>query len=421
MSSEATLSDVLWQSHSRDHLKETSKEIIVDTSTFDEFGGITYLTKNIIEQLAQNKNQWKFTLLLQKKNRTLLALTHLKNVRVLKVVDLFGYKQKSIFNLLNISTFGLMRDKLIQLVCYGNIFLNKHTTLFWDPVGGRFINDFSIPRVTTIHDTIEIDRPELFDDKTVNWIKGRNLDGLKNSRKIITVSNFTKQRIMDIYGIDSEKICVIPIRLAKRLKFNTDIASTQKILYKHQLSAVGSYMIFVSQYYPNKNHKRLIQAFSNFLNNNENYKELKLVIVGNMSRSNGAIEQFAKQCGIEKNVVFTGKVDEEELSILLQNALCFIHPSVYEGFGMPLVEAMSSKIPVACSNISSLPEITEDAAIYFDPYDVADIEKTILSIVNSPELRKNLIKKGETRSKKFEDSYAMINAYIKIFEDAMVD
>ena len=88
---------------------------------------------------------------------------------------------------------------------------------------------------------------------------------------------------------------------------------------------------------------------------------------------------------------------------------------------MPLVEAMSSKIPVACSNISSLPEITKDAAIYFDPYDVADIEKTILSIVNSPELRKNLIKKGETRSKKFEDSYAIINAYIKIFEDAMVD
>lgn len=414
--SAAKFSDIFRISQNRSN--KVSKEIVVDTSKFDEYGGITCLTKNIIEQMAQIKDEWRFTLLLGIKNNTILELTHLKNVRVVYVADSFGRMQKIILNLLNIPTFGLVKDKLMQIICYGNVFLSEHTNLFWDPVGGRSINDFSIPKVTTIHDTIEIDKPELFDDETIDWIKERNFSGLKNSHKIITVSEFTKKRVMDIYGIDSEKIRAIPIRFAKRVNLNSNATKIQNTLAKYQISS-RNYLIFVSQYYPNKNHKRLIQAFSNFVKNNKIYGRLKLIIVGNMSGSNGKIEKFTKQYGLENNIVFTGRVDDEELSVLLKNALCFVYPSLYEGFGMPLVEAMSCEIPVACSNVSSLPEVAGNAAMYFDPYDISDIEKAILGIVQSPKLRKNLIKKGHAQSKKFENSRIMIDDYIKTFEEVM--
>lgn len=422
MTSEATLRNVLGTSHSRDHVKEISKEIIVDISSFDEFGGITRLTKNIIEQMAQDKKQWRFSLLLSRKNQTFLELTRLPNVRVIKVSNLFGKAQNIVFNLFNIPTFGLAKDTLMQIVCYGNIFLDKHTDLFWDPVGGRFTNDFSIPKITTIHDTIEVDKPELFNNRTVCWVKKRNIQGLKNSCKIITVSEFTKQRVINIYNVDSKKIRTIPIRVAKKEKLDSDIGKARKILNKYKRQATSdncNYIIFVSQYYPNKNHKRLIQAFANLMKNNKKGNELTLVIVGNMSSSNGTIEKFANQFDCKNNIIFTGRVNDEELSILLKNALCFVHPSLYEGFGMPLVESMSSGIPIACSNVSSIPEVVGDAAVFFDPYDVSDIERAMSDLIKSPTLRNSLIKKGYTQTKKFEDHRAMIEEYIKTFEEAM--
>ncbi|MCR5225097.1 MAG: glycosyltransferase family 4 protein [Alphaproteobacteria bacterium] len=383
----------------------------------DEYGGITCLTENIIKQIAQTKQRWSFTLLLRKENRVLSELLQLKNVKAIKVSDAFGYAKDLIFNLLNVPTFGLARDKLMQLVYYGNIFLNDNPDVFWDPVGGRTVNNFSIPKITTIHDTLEIDQSEFFKRKLVNQIKERNFQGLKNSYKIITVSEFTKKRIIDVYGIKNDKICVIPIRLAKRVQRPLGKIETRRILDKYKLS-LHNYFIFVSQYYPHKNHRRLIQAFADLIKNNQDYNTIKLVITGNMSDAHGVIEQFAAQQPCKNNIIFTGRIDTAELSVLLSNALCFVHPSLYEGFGMPIIEAMASGIPVVCSNVSSLPEVAGDAALYFNPYDVGDIERALLEVVQSQEVRENLIKKGYSRAKKFEDSRAMIEAYINIFEEA---
>jgi glycosyltransferase involved in cell wall biosynthesis len=211
---------------------------------------------------------------------------------------------------------------------------------------------------------------------------------------------------------------VIPIHLSERVQYNSDITKTKEVLKKYQLSK-HNYVIFVSQYYPNKNHERLIQAFSDFIEHNKAYSELKLVIVGNMSRSGGIIEKFAHQFNCKNNIIFTERVDNEKLSILLKNALCFVHPSLYEGFGMPVVEAMSCGIPIACSKIPSFLEVVGDAAIFFNPYDVSDIERAMSDIIKSPELRNNLIKKGYEQSKKFKDSHTMTSDYIKVFDEVM--
>ena len=172
------------------------------------------------------------------------------------------------------------------------------------------------------------------------------------------------------------------------------------------------YFIFVSQYYKNKNHKRLIQAFSNFVKNNKD-KNIKSVLVGYMIKD---IKNFAKHYDNDNKIIFTDIIDNKVLQILLSHALYFIHPSLYEGFGMPITEAMNAGIPVACSNQASLPEVAGDVVLYFDHYDIKNTEQVISMIENSESLRNKLIQIGHEQVKKFYDTNAMIDEYIKLFE-----
>ena len=397
---------------------EISKEIVVDTSLLDFNGGITTLTSNLIEKIAHRKPEWRFNLLLEKPNPKILKFKNLKNVRFIKVKLHWYATQNIIFNLLNFSTFGLAKDKLMQLTFYDNVFLDKNVDLFWNPDGGDNINDFSVNKITTIHDIKAIETPENFFWK--RHIQNRNLENIQSSKKIITVSDFSKSRICDVYKVPEDFIRVIPIRLANRLPRKFSAAKIQSTLEKFKILP-HEYLIFTSQYYPNKNHKRLIQAFSKFIENpeNKNYKNLKLVLVGSMEYSRGEIEKFAAEYNSEKNIIFTGVVDNNELQILLSQSLCFVHPSLYEGFGMPIIEAMASGTPVTCSNASSLPEVADDAALYFDPYDTDSIEESISEMVKNPQLRNYFIEKGYARAKEFENSDAMIDEYIKVFEEVM--
>ena len=121
----------------------------------------------------------------------------------------------------------------------------------------------------------------------------------------------------------------------------------------------------------------------------------------------------------KKRIVITNFLPNDELSVTLQNALAFIHPSIYEGFGIPLVEAMASGIPIACSNVASLPEVVGDAAILFDPYNIDEIASAMLTLANDKKLRHSLIQKGYKQVKQYDDIDAMIDQYIKVMEESM--
>ena len=159
-------------------------------------------------------------------------------------------------------------------------------------------------------------------------------------------------------------------------------------------------------------------AFEKFIRDNPATK-LKLLIVGQHDDFDNIDFWKIIKDETKKRMVIVGHVSDTELNIMLQNALAFIHPSIYEGFGIPLVEAMSSGIPVACSNVASLPEVVGDAAIKFNPYKVDEIASAMQKLADDENLRKLLIQKGYEQVKQYENSDAMIEQYEKVFEEYM--
>ena len=167
-----------------------------------------------------------------------------------------------------------------------------------------------------------------------------------------------------------------------------------------------------------------------FIKYEENYpsSDLKLIIVGMIDRTDAEtlkqiIEESCKNDNqyrrVKEKIIFTGYVSNKELGVLLSDALAMIFPSLYEGFGMPIIEAMSIGIPIICSNRASLPEVAGNAALLFDPYNIDEMASAINTISTDAKLREILIRRGQERLKYFSDRDSMIDEYIKEFEKYM--
>src|SRR5262249_26954971 len=151
------------------------------------------------------------------------------------------------------------------------------------------------------------------------------------------------------------------------------------------------YFLAIGPTYPHKNFEFLIETYNEL--NSEIKKSHRLLIVGGLKGYLGEIKRLVNELNLENNVKFLGYVPAEELPSLYQNAECLIFPSLYEGFGFPLVEAMACGCPVLASNTSSMPEICGDAAIYFDPTNKQSLKKAIEEIIGNEKTKKDLIKK----------------------------
>ncbi len=165
-----------------------------------------------------------------------------------------------------------------------------------------------------------------------------------------------------------------------------------------QIKSKKPYLLYVGNAFPHKNLEHLIKAFKTILSLEPS---LELVLVGEIDDFYKSFQTLCKEMGIEKNVIFAGRVSDRELKQLYQNALIYVFPSLCEGFGLPGLEAMKNGLPVVSSDSSCLPEIYGDAALYFNPQNTEEMVKAILEPLNNKELRDKLIKKGYKRIKKF--------------------
>ncbi|MCR5225176.1 MAG: glycosyltransferase family 4 protein [Alphaproteobacteria bacterium] len=395
--------------------KQFEKDIVVNAAHLGKIGGVWTLTNNLLTEIAKKKPNWRFVVAIHEKLRKdyQIPLPNIKHVYVsMNYTDPMEY----FYKFLNWITRNRYHDKLLQLCFYDKIFLDSKCDLIWDPSGEDTINGFSIPSVATIHDLALFDIHESYVVADhISWGRRRITAAALSSKKIITVSEFSKRRIIEKFGLPWNSVEVIPIQLGKRVFNFVDQGSTQSVLKNYNLQD-KSYLIFVSGFWPNKNHERLIRAFNQFLQK-EKTSNLKLVLCG--AKAPKELFALTKQLGIKERVIFTGFVSDKDLSVLLQHALAFVHSSVYEGFGMPIIEAMAAGIPVASSDAGSLPEVAGGAALMFNPYDVSSIVSAISKIVHDASLREHLISLGKERAKVFEDTDKMIDAYIKVFEDTM--
>jgi glycosyltransferase involved in cell wall biosynthesis len=255
-----------------------------------------------------------------------------------------------------------------------------------------------VKTVITVHDLIPLKVPFTTLDVKANFYHLFKW-ACNYADLILAVSDQTKRDIIDIYNIPAEKIKVT-WQSVKKINKKADSDFEIKYLNANAIEK-EKYVLFVGNIEPKKNIKSLITAMS-FVD-----ESIKLVIVGKKAWLWKDQLKNLKKYLTNKRVKFMNYLDDDELAVLYRNASCLVFPSIYEGFGLPVLEAMQYNCPVICSGITSLPEVAGDAALYIDPYDYKDIRHKITSIINDPELRSSLIEKGKKRVEFFSpENYA---------------
>lgn len=216
----------------------------------------------------------------------------------------------------------------------------------------------------------------------------------RSADHIITVSEFSKRQIVKIMGIPPQKVTVtynaVGHRVHQALPFET---------VSQQYGLRGPYILALSSFSPHKNLASLIKAFA--ILREKCFRELRLVVAGHPPRDKRSLELFVRDHRLLDAVVFTGYVQDDVLPTLYAHAEAFVFPSLYEGFGIPVLEAFLYGAPVACSNAAALPEIAGDAACYFDPTNVEEMADVISRLLHDETLRKSLVKRGKERVAQF--------------------
>ncbi len=277
--------------------------------------------------------------------------------------------------------------------------------------------------VISILDVSYIRFPELFKKSDLNQLTKWTSYSVKKAKGVFTISKSSKDDIIKEYRIPGYKIAVTypgirketndkkpaSPRLSARLARGEHEISMKDLEQKYRIK--GNYILFVGTLQPRKNIIRLIEAFSRLKNDPE------LVIIGKKGWLYEDILEAPRKFSVEDRVKFLDFIPNSELPAFYKNAICFVLPSLYEGFGLPVLEAMRYGCPVIVSNVSSLPEVGGDAVLYVDPLSADDIAKKLELLVGDEDLRKKLIKKGYEQVKKFsweKTAKDTLNALVKI-------
>ncbi len=229
---------------------------------------------------------------------------------------------------------------------------------------------------------------------------------VRKAQRILTVSEATKQDIVSRYDFDASKIRVTYNACRKVFR---RLQAEEKRLTLNKMTGGIPYFIYVGSIHPRKNIERLIRAFASF--KKETNQEVKLLLVGKLAWKALSIEQLQTELGLEDSVVHLPYVSEEELPLILGAAQGLVYVSLFEGFGMPLVEAMHSGVPIITSNCSAMPEVAGQAAIKVNPVDVQDIAKAMELIFFDESLRKKLIEQGIVEKQRFDWEESSEKAY----------
>lgn len=267
--------------------------------------------------------------------------------------------------------------------------------------------------VVTIHDLGFLHMPETFSRSEAMRLKILTKFTANKSEKIITGSEYSRNDIIRFYGIDEKKIIVIPYGVSQDFDLNKDSQKTLGVLKKYNIPE--KYMLNVGRLNPRKNFTSLVQAFNRLKKRHP--LPHKLVIVGIEDYNTSQILRSIKK--IDKgDVLFIGFVAKEDLPYIYSQAEVFIYPSLFEGVGLPILEAMRSGVPVVTSNTTSLQEIVKDAAMTLDPLDVEALSQAMWTLMSDNQLRENHIRKGLLRSQDFSWEM-MAHRMVEIYENIL--
>jgi glycosyltransferase involved in cell wall biosynthesis len=373
--------------HSHREVNKT-KKLAFNATAYDPLypGGVHRCTTELINELLKDRIDINSVLYIPTPNCDNSDLYRNKNIEIYSTpISLNVASTKASLSRLYYHQISL-RKSLRQ----------KGVSLLFSPVPEGLL--FPITKqIITVHDLIPLVIPE--STKLLKYYYSIILPRLLKVSDAIFVDSESTKKDIEKYYPEVDK----PIHV-KYLGYNSDVfrmgdnINIEKVRSKYELQNT-EYLLVVGECRAYKNTTAVIQAFSLFPS-----KNIKLVIVGKLNKSDKDIHSIPKDFGVQDRVKFLGYVSNEDLATLYQGATAFIFPSLYEGFGLPLLEAMACGCPIAASNTSSIPEVSGSAAVYFDPHDIDDMAKVISDLLASESLQSRCRALGLERVKSFSSS-----------------
>lgn len=251
-------------------------------------------------------------------------------------------------------------------------------------------------KITIVHDMVVKAFPQTMNLKTKLMLKLCLKRSCKRADKIVTVSQFSKDEIIKYLGIEEQKIIVMPNGVDHSV-YHTGYAQQAVEEAKRRYGISGEYYLYLGTLEPRKNIERMVQAYGRA----RAPGGPKLVLAGRKGWLYESIFQTVQDLGLQEDVVFTDYVEDADVPLLMSGARIFLFPSLYEGFGLPPLEAMACGVPVLTSSTSSLPEVVGNAAILADPYSVEEIAEGIARLEGNEGLRQSLVQRGIERAAQF--------------------
>lgn len=303
-------------------------------------------------------------------------------------------------------------DRILERVARkfhsGSVLAKNHVDILYCPFSAATFKERGIPTVSTILDIQHEFYPQFFEPQELHHRRKFYQEIVKKVERVVCISDYTKETFCEKYGYPAERAQTVYIAIQNRFDRECD-SVLDKLNIRNQ-----SYIVYPANFWEHKNHKLLLNAFAMYAGENH---EMKLVLTGNPLTQADYYRDLLKAMKIEERTVITGYVTNEELYSILKNARGLIYPSLFEGFGIPVVEAMYLNKLIACSNLTSLPEIGCSAICYFDPKKPDDILRGIRYLAEN-QITEEMKAEYAQKLKEYQPD-KMVKAYLKVFEEVI--
>jgi len=397
-----------------------------------ENGGAKIFVIELLRRLAEMAPRTKFVLLTQAASHEELAALDGPNMRRLIVVGpvmanalrsrLIGLASRVLPYLparlkRAVSRIGYSLNTMLKRSGSGALLHDMGADLLFCPFTAPTYFEPGIPTVCTIYDLQYKTYPEFFAAEDVAHRDRTFVEACRRATALAAISDYSRDSAVAYGRLDPTRIRTIHLRMAQRI--SREAGHEKGILSRLGLSA-QRYLVYPANFWKHKNHEMLFTAFGMVCRGGL-AADIKLVCTGAPGARQEWLMSAVHTMGLGDRVLFPGYLPDSGLAALIANSSGVVFPSLYEGFGLPVIEAMAAGVPVACSNTTSLPEVAADAAILFDPRVPTQIAQAMISLVEDDALRARLIHAGLQRSAEFSDAKRMAKEYWELFQCALTD
>lgn len=370
-----------------------------------QIGGIETYLRHLVTALGQVDRVNQYTLFVSEQNRAIFQDISFPNVK--KVTIPLLPASPSLANRV-LRKLKLMPPHLTQQLTAHRVDVLHYPGTTIDQL------EIKTPCVLTMHDIQHEFFPEFFPAEVLAWRKATYRPSAQKARYIITDSHFTRQTIIEKYEIAPQKVKTVQLGVDRIFHPLSSCEFTNHV--RRQYNLPDQFIFFPANAWPHKNHARLFEALK--LLKQRHGLSCRLVLSGIFKSEMGRLSSLLKQAGLEEQVQILGYIPYEDLPGLYATATALVFPSLFEGFGLPVLEAMACGCPVICANTTSLPELAGDAALLIDPLDVAQIAEAIYNVLDSQSLRSSLREKGLAQVKNFSWERAAWQT-VEVYQNAL--